>query len=112
MRITTSLVLNLKVPEVKRKVNNARRTAVKDTIVAIANDVIKIHPWKNKTGNNSRSIKYELEGDGSGGAVFSTSGYGGILETGSSFMPAFPYFKPALDRNIHKLPEGIKASLK
>ena len=110
MRITTSLVLNLKVPEVKRKVNNARRTAVKDTIVAIANDAIKLSP--NVTGNNARSIKYDLEGDGSGGAVFSTSGYGGYLETGTSRMAAQPYFKPALDRNIHKLPQGIKAELR
>jgi len=34
------------------------------------------------------------------------------LETGTVRMAAQPYMKPALDMNIHKLPEGIKAELK
>jgi len=60
-----------------------------------------------EVGPGGEVAKKKLEG-----AVYSTSGYGGILETGSRFMSARPYFKPALDRNIKKLPEGIKAKLK
>ena len=108
MKITYGIKLNLKIPEVKNKVIDAARKSLLDTIVDIANDAIKGSP--KLTGNNMRSIKYEI-GDLSG-AVFSTSGYGGFLETGTRFMRARPYFKPALDRNIHKLPDGIKARLK
>jgi len=110
LKIKLSLITNLKIKEGKNKIDNAAKKALKDTVVAIANDVIKIHPWKNRTGNNSRSIKYEV--DGLSGAVYSTSGYGGYLETGTSKMPPRPYFKPALDRNIGKLPAGIKAELR
>jgi hypothetical protein len=45
--------------------------------------------------------------------VYSTSGYGGILETGSSKMPARPYLYPALTERF-TLPElagRIKANL-
>jgi len=47
------------------------------------------------------------------GAVYSTSGYGGFLETGTRRMGARPYFKPALDRNftVSKLAEAIKRYL-
>ena len=118
LKITALLIFNSKIPKAKNKVKNARKNALRETVVAIANDVIKIHPWKNRTGNNSRSIKYEVGPGGEvakgelEGAVYSTSGYGGYLETGTAKMPAFPYFKPALDRNIRKLPEGIKAELR
>jgi HK97 gp10 family phage protein len=108
MRISIKLITNLKVKEVKNKVKNATEKSLKNTVVAIANDAIKGSP--KDTGNNMRSIKYEAKG--MNGAVFSTSGYGGYLETGTSRMPARPYFKPALDRNIHLLPKGIKAELR
>ena len=110
MKFSAAIITNLKIKEAKNKVNKAGEKALKDTITDIAEEVITIHPWKNVTGNNSRSIKYEVKG--LSGAVYSTSGYGGYLETGTSRMAARPYFKPALDRNIHKLPEGIKAELK
>jgi len=44
-------------------------------------------------------------------AVYSTSGYGGFLETGTVNMPAQPYFRPALDKNKDKLGKNIKAHL-
>lgn len=61
------------------KVVKAAEDALRDTVVLIANDVINIHPWKTRTGNNSRSIKYMITQGGLGGAVYSTSGYGGFL---------------------------------
>ena len=68
-------------------------------------------------GNNKRSIMFEV-GPGKPvavneleGAVYSTSGYGGYLETGTVKMAARPYFKPALDRHSRYLDDRIKANL-
>ena len=116
MKIDAKLILNLKTDEAQAKLKSATRTSMRDTVVAIANDAIKLSPVL--TGNNARSIKFEVGPNGEiakgelEGAVYSTSGYGGYLETGTVKMGAQPYFKPALDKNIRKLPEGIKAELK
>ena len=107
MKIKADLIVNLKTKEVQRKVEKASEKGLKDVIVDIAGDVIKGSPVL--TGNNRRSIAYEakeLEG-----SVYSTSGYGGFLETGTVNMPAQPYFKPALDKNLKNLPKNIKAHL-
>ena len=118
MKITTDFKLNLKSKEAEKEVHDASKKALKDVVTDISEDVINIHPWKTRSGNNSRSIKFEM-GPGKEvakndleGAVYSTSGYGGYLETGTATMGAFPYFKPALDRNINKLPKGIKANIR
>ena len=107
MKLTTDFKVNLKTKEVQDKVKKASGQGLKDTIVDIAGDVIKGSPVL--TGNNARSIAYEakeLEG-----SIYSTSGYGGYLETGTVNMPAQPYFRPALDKNKDKLPKNIKAHL-
>jgi len=46
-------------------------------------------------------------------AIYSTSGYGGYLETGTVKMPARPYFKVALDKafTAGKVGGRIKAHL-
>ena len=104
---------------------------MRDTVVEIHGDAIKnakaVKFWL--TGHNARSIVSEVSGMGVvkkgedaepervvddsklEGAVYSTSGYGGYGETGTRFTPARPYFKPALDMNIKKLPANIKAHL-
>ena len=108
MKLTADFQVNLKTKEVVDKVKKASEKSLKNAVADIANDAIKGSPYL--TSHNRRSIRYEakeLEG-----AVYSTSGYGGFLETGTVRMPARPYFKPALDKNIKKLPEGIKAELK
>jgi len=115
MKITTSFITNLKTKEVQDKVKKATKQGLKDSVTDIANDAIKLAPVL--TGNLRRSIAYEVGPGGEvakkelEGAVYSTSGYGGYLETGTVRMPARSYFRPALDRNIKKLPEGIKAHL-
>ena len=131
MKITTSWILNLKTKEVQDKVKKANQLGLRDSLVDIAGDAIKGSPII--TGHNRRSIAYKLGGkvtrtgspkgnekpfeegepdlkEGEA-AVYSTSGYGGYLETGTATMPAQPYFKPALDKNIKNLPKGIKAHL-
>ena len=115
MKISTKVEMNLHLKEVKEKIRGATLGSLTNVVVAIANDAIKGSPLL--TGNNRGSIKFET---GPGGevatregeaAIYSTSGYGGYLETGTVKMKARPYFKPALDRNIQKLPQGIKARL-
>ena len=82
-KITVNWKLNLKIPEVEKKVEKATREGMKDLVVDIAGDAIKDSPYL--TGNNRRSIAFEV---GPGGqvakgeleaAVYSTSGYGGFL---------------------------------
>ena len=116
MKITANWKLNLKEKEVEDKVSGSTTRAMKAVVTEIANDAIKDSPVL--TGNNRRSIMFEVGPGGEvaktdkEGAVYSTSGYGGYLETGTVRMPARPYFKPALDRNIKHLVEYIKAELR
>lgn len=122
MKLTSKLIVNIKEKEVKAIVKNANRKALKDTITDIANDAIKLSPYLH--GDNRRSIKYEMGPNApiaisdEQGAVYSTSGYGGYLETGTHRddgtwrMPPRPYFRPALDHHIGKLPKRIKENLR
>ena len=133
MKIEMEFKLNLKTAEVQKKVEEATRLGLRDTIVAISNDAIKSSP--KLTGNNMRSIAAEVSGMGqvsSGGeggaermvddnkleaATYSTSGYGGSLEVGttnldeSTRMVARPYFRPALDLHKNELIPNIKRHL-
>ena len=118
MKLTADITTNLNTQGAIDQVNKAGKKALMKAIVAIAGTVIKEHPWKTQTGNNSRSIMYEVGPGGEvaknelEGAVYSTSGYGGWLEVGHGENPhPRPYFKPALDRNKDKLPQGIKSEL-
>ena len=85
-------------------IEKAMEKGLRDTIVEIANGAIHGSPVL--TGNNRRSIKYEAKGLTA--STFSTSGYGGYLETGTAKMGAQPYFKPALDANLPRLGDNIK----
>jgi len=107
LKLKVEIITNLKTKEVEDKVKKATEKGLKEVIVDIANDAIKGSPVL--TGNNRRSIMFEAKE--TEGSVYSTSGYGGFLETGTVKMPAQPYFKPALDKNIKNLPKNIKAHL-
>ena len=116
MNMNVDVKLNLKVDEAVKDVTDASKMAMRDTVVEVTNDSLQLSPWL--TGNNRRSIAGEVSGIGgvaSGGegraermvddsqiegAVYSTSGYGGFLETGTSKMIPRPYIKPSLDRNF------------
>jgi len=122
MKITVNVKLNLKTKEATEQVKEASRKAMRDTVVEVANDSIDGSP--KRTGNNMRSIKYESSGFNTGeglidqskieGAIYSTSGYGGYLETGTYKMAARPYFRPALDKNFtaDKFADKVKGYLK
>ena len=115
MKITTNWLVNIKSKEVEDKVNKATKQGLLDSVTDIANDAIQMSPVL--TGNNRRSIKFEV-GPGKPvaekeleGAVYGTSGYSGFLEVGTSRMSAQPYFRPALDKNLKNLPNNIKGHL-
>ncbi len=125
MKITTDFILNLKTEEAKDAVKKATKKALRDIITDIAQDTIEHAPPPPKigtiytsTGHNKRSIKFEI-GPGKEiakneleGAVYSTSGYGGYLETGTAKMSPRPYFKPALDRHSRYFDDRIKEHLR
>ena len=130
MKMESTVTVNIKDDEVIRQVTEASKMAMRDTTVEVVHDSVQLSPWL--TGNNRRSLVGEVSGMGgvaSGGegrtermvddskiegAVYSTSGYGGYLETGTSKMAARPYIKPSLDKNFteHKFGEKVKRYLK
>jgi len=126
MKMSSSIELNLDVPRAIKEVENANKQAMRDTVVQVTLDAVHMSPWL--TGNNRRSIVGEVSGMGRvagskaermvddskiEGAVYSTSGYGGFLETGTSKMPAQPYIKPATDRHftVGKFASKVKEHL-
>jgi len=131
MKLKVAWQVSLKIKEAMEQVDKAVEKGLRDSVTKIANTTIKESP--NVTGHNARSIAYKIgskvtrrgksksgekpffEGDPDlkrlEGAIYSTSGYGGYLETGTSKMPARPYFRKALDLHIKDLPKDIKAHL-
>lgn len=115
MKLKVQIITNLRTKEVQDKVKKASKQGLVDSVSDIAQDTIEGSPFL--TGHNRRSIRFEV-GPGKPiaqkeleGAIYSTSGYGGFLETGTVKMASRPYFKPALDKNAKNLPKNIKAHL-
>ena len=105
MKLEVSIDLNLKTKEVSKQTKDACINGLRDVTVDILAGAIRDSP--RRTGNNRRSLDMQVSGLRSGefvdpakieSAVFSTSGYGGYLETGTVKMAAQPYFKPNVDR--------------
>jgi hypothetical protein len=152
VRITMDWDVTLKNAEVEAKVVEAIRLGLRDTIVAMHNDAVQLSPVKE--GTNRRSICSEVSGmgvvaQGDGvpdkvvddsaleAAMYSTSGYGGYLETGTAphvitvknakvltdgenffgksvnhpGMAAQPYFRPAFDMHSQELVPNINKYL-
>lgn len=65
------------------------------------------------TGHNASTIDATVEPTDAGVAakLFTASGYGGYLETGTSRMHPRPYIQPAFAENIGKLKERLRAIL-
>lgn len=120
MKLNIILDLNLKTGEAMEKCVKAARLAMRDTVEGIRQEAIHVHPYKDRTATNTRSITSEASGMGSNkvvdsnkiqGAVYSESGYGGFVETGTSRMHAFPYIKPAADKKVPDFPKRMKEHL-
>ena len=128
MKLDFQVKLNFKGREVTEAVKKAAQLAMRDTVVDITNDAVHGSPVK--TAHNRRSLVCEVSGLGIAyqgeeaepervvddskleGAVYSTSGYGGFLETGTSKMAARPYIKPAADRHAPKFPDHLRERLR
>jgi hypothetical protein len=65
------------------------------------------------TGHNRRSIDISVKSSERGveASLFTQSGYGGYLETGTSRMRAQPYLYPAFIQHVGKIPEGVKVRI-
>ena len=109
MKLNIRVDLDLKTEEATDKALKAAREAMKDTVVDVTADAVKGSPVL--TGNNRRSIVGEIDERKIEGKVYSTSGYGGYLETGTSRMTARPYIKPAADRHVPNFPKRMKEHL-
>jgi len=109
MKLNVRIDLNLKIPEATEKVAKAAREAMKDTVVDVTADAVKGSPVL--TGNNRRSLVGETDNRKVEGKVFSSSGYGGFLETGTSKRAATPYIKPAADKHVPNFPKRMEAHL-
>ena len=129
MKIEATIELNLKIKEATRAVVDAARIGLRNVVVRMASDALKGSPWL--TGNNRRSLAYEVSGMGASefldsgaqgpvevvkpnaieAALYSTSGYGGFLETGTGKMAARPYFKPAYDSHKDEIVPEIRKAL-
>ena len=128
MKITATVKLNLRIPEAIAETEDSARLGLRDTIVAIARDAVEFSPVL--TGHNRRSLVAEVSGMGDTvfkgrdsepqrvvddrkvqAAMYSTSGYGGHLEIGTSKMLGRRYIRTAYDLNIGDLAENIKKHL-
>lgn len=107
MTLEFDLHVNLKTAAAKRQIEEALAGGLQEIVTDISADVVAGSPIL--TGHNRRSISTELKKLSA--RIFSTSGYGGWLEIGTRRMSARPYFRPALDRHIKKLPDAIKKRL-
>lgn len=65
------------------------------------------------TGTNRRSIDFTVTEttEGIQAQLFTTSGYGGYLEVGTSKMRAQPYLYPAFIENVDAIPAGVKTKI-
>ena len=114
MRVNMRVRSEFKTKETRAKVRKAAGDALNDVTVKIANQAKT--PWPTGTpyltGNNSRSIYWDVDKSALTAMVYSTSGYGGFLEVGTVRMGPRPYMKPALDRYLPELLNVLKDKLK
>ena len=127
MEFTMDVFTNIDTDAAKSKIMAAAKAALKDMIISVQEQakinspVSDMYPSIDKsgrkpTGNNRKSIQSEMGPGGDSnldemqGAVYSTSGYGGYLETGTAKMPARPYMYPAAIERITKA--ALEAKIK
>jgi len=117
MKLKVQVISRIRDKEFSDAMEQAAKKILKNIVIDIGNDSVKDSPFD--TGNNRRSIAIQInrgvgltveENRSTTGldiekfqaAVFSTSGYGGFLETGTRRMRARPYMNPARERHFNE----------
>lgn len=108
-KVTVKLDLSgLRIKEATKEVKEATRKGIVDTMTDIAAYAVGHSPYL--TGYNANGIKYEVGPNMPvarkelTAAIYSTSGYGGFLETGTQNedgswkMPPRPYIRPGFEK--------------
>lgn len=105
--------INVKTEEAKAQVRAAMLAGITEVFqIDIREEAIRLSPYQ--TGTNRRSIDTEVteQENGIQAQLFSQSGYGGYLETGTVKMKAQPYLWPAFNKFIGRLSEIIGQKVK
>lgn len=135
MSVHAEITMNLRIPAALQKMRGAILSATQDLfeeeIVPMAKELSPVteagyqrnlalkeegklggRPMGG-TGTNRRSIDSAVTDtpEGPQAQLFTTSGYGGYLEVGTSKMPAQPYLNPAFDAHIGELPQRVKEKI-
>lgn len=101
--------LNLNLEGAKQQIMDAAFKAVQEEFeLGIKPAAVDESPYK--SGTNRRSIDTDVENQGTQikAELYTQSGYGGYLETGTSKMDARPYLAPAFNEGIANIGEKIK----
>lgn len=129
MTLTPKLTLNLRVGQLQQEVQLASAASLQQVFsqeiepeakrlspVSAENPSIPASRGEKRidTGHNRRSIDsdVELTADGPKASLFTQSGYGGYLETGTSKMPARPYLWPAAQKFFSRISTVMRDKLK
>ena len=101
--------------EVNGKIHDQAASALTEVTALIANYAIRNSPYL--YGHNRKSIFYDVDAIALSAQIYSTSGYGGYLETGTKNidgtvkMAPRPYMKPGLDLHFGKFPMILRGKL-
>jgi len=129
--MATQIVFNSRLPQAKVALTESIRESVQEVFAtkihpqAVENSPVtpegaeynlalgKKPPHILGTGTNRRSIDFNVEAteQGVSAQLFTQSGYGGYLETGTSKMRAQPYLYPAFIQHADEIPLTIKVKI-
>lgn len=118
-KITAAVTININDGALMARLNDAVFAATEEVFADIQATAAENSPVLAKATSerypdeNRDSIQTSVEQVDAGveAQLFTTSGYGGYLELGTSKTAAQPYLWPAVEEHIDKLPEAVKAKL-
>lgn len=88
--------LNWRGNKVFEQLSKSSQEFLTEVAQEIVDDAKTNHEYQNVTGTNTASISWDPEKNGV--KIYTTSGYGGYLEIGTSKMQPYPAIIPAFER--------------